>query len=150
MPFRKIWMGLFFPTILKKGVCFPNILQTIPLAPPPAAPSGRGGDIFSKYLEIRYFFKICGKMPIHIFLNDTIGQYSDTIQTLLDTTRSRISLKKVPIVENLTQKGTLCTTHLLESAACILYKLPWGAQLHVDAVCLHSHSLFYMVTCVPL
>ena len=71
---------VFFPQIFWKRGLFPKYLEKIPLAPPPAAPSGRGGRIFSNIWKADAFFsKYLEKRPIHIFLIATARFFQITI-----------------------------------------------------------------------
>ena len=75
--------GPFFQICWKKKL-FSKYFENIPLAPPPAAPSGRHRarrrGYFFKYLENRPLFsKYLEKRPIHIFLNDTFHFFQITI-----------------------------------------------------------------------
>ena len=74
-----------FTQMFENTVHFPTHFEKIPLAPPPAAPSGR-----RRARRRGYFFKIFGKQtpffpnyfenrPIHIFLIDTFLCFQITI-----------------------------------------------------------------------
>ena len=76
-------MGLFSKYFEKRGM-FSTYFEKIPLAPPPAAPSGRRrarrrGYFFQIFGKQTPFFKTFGKKTIHIFLIATFHFFQVTI-----------------------------------------------------------------------